>query len=84
MSAAATVRTLFRLTPHLGTMAISLFWLYLTLGWRVRKTRKAFEKQLVSQGMSREDARRLSECFNELKNVITNVFQGGITFKHRE
>lgn len=84
VSATATVKTLIRLTPHLGIMTISLFRMYLTLGWRVRKARKAFEKQLVSQGMSREDARRLSECFNELKNNITNMFRRGIAVRsHR-
>jgi hypothetical protein len=60
-------------------MSMSLFWMYLTLGHRVRKTRKAFEKQLVMQGMSKEDAKRLSACFEELKNNITGILKRGVT-----
>jgi hypothetical protein len=81
MSVAPTVKMLVRLTPHLGIMGISFFWMYLTLGSRVRKARRAFEKQLISQGMSKEDARRLSECFNELKNSVTGLLQHGLIFR---
>lgn len=79
MSVAPTVKALFKATPHLAIMGMSLFWMYLTLGWRVRKARSAFEKQLISQGMSKEDARRLSACYNELKNSITNMLRRGVT-----
>ena len=79
MSAAPTVKAVFKATPHLAIMGTSLFWIYLTLGRRVRKARRAFEKQLISQGMSKEDAKRLSACYNELKNSITNMLRQGIT-----
>jgi len=52
--------------------------MYLTLGRRVSKARKAFEKQLLQQGMSKEDAKRLSKCFEELKNNITEMLKQGI------
>lgn len=79
MSVAPTVKALFTAGPHLAIMGTSLFWMYLTLGWRVRKARRAFEQQLVSQGMSKEDAKRLSACYNELKNSITNMLRRGVT-----
>jgi hypothetical protein len=79
MSVAPTVKALFKATPYLAIMGTGLFWMYLTLGWRVRKARRAFEQQLVSQGMSKEDAKRLSACYNELKNSITNVLRRGVT-----
>jgi hypothetical protein len=75
MSAVPMVKTLFKATPHLAILGTSLFWMYLTLGWRVRKARAAFEKQLVSQGMSKEDAKRLGACYNDLKNNITNMLR---------
>jgi hypothetical protein len=59
-------------------MFLGLFWMYLTLGRRVSKTRKAFEKQLMQQGMSKEDAERLSACFEDLKNNITSMLKQGI------
>ena len=84
MSAVPTVKALFKATPHLAILGTSLFWIYLTLGWRVRKARRAFEKQLVSQGMSKEDAKRLGACYNELKNSLTNMLRRQVTisFEH--
>jgi len=79
MSVAPTIKALAKATPHLAIMGMSLFWMYLTLGSRVRKTRKAFEKQLISQGMSMEDAKRLSACFSEMKNSITNMLRREVT-----
>jgi len=78
MSAASVVKALVKSTPNLALMGMSLFWMYSTLGWRVRRTRRAFEKELVSQGMSKDDARRLSECFTELKNSLTIALRQGI------
>jgi hypothetical protein len=53
--------------------------MYLTLGRRVRKTRRAFEKQLTQQGMSKQDAQKLSACYEDLKNNITGMLKQGIT-----
>jgi hypothetical protein len=58
--------------------------MYLTLDRRVNRTRKAFEKQLVKQGMSREDAERLSACFEELKNNIKDILKQGVTGSLRQ
>ena len=56
---------------------MSLGWTYITLGWRVRKARKAFEKQLIAQGMSKRDAQQLSLFYVNLKNGITaSVMKG--------
>jgi len=80
MSAVPTVKAVFKATPHLAIMGSSLFWMYLNLGRRVRKARRAFEKQLISQGMSKEDAKRLSACYNDLKNSLTSTLRQGLTF----
>jgi len=78
MSAASTVTAVMKSSPYLARISLSLFSMYLTLGRRVGKTRKAFEKQLMLQGMSKEDAKRLSECFEDLKNNITGMLRQGI------
>jgi hypothetical protein len=52
----------------------SLFALWLTLGWNVRKARKAFENELIAQGMSRVDARKLSAHIENLKDEIMSTF----------
>ncbi len=61
--------------PQLVQMLLSLSWMYLTLGIKVGKARRAFEKQLIQQGMSRDDARRLSASFEQLKNDITGTIK---------
>lgn len=79
MSAASILTAMIKSSPHLVRVTLNLFWIYLTLGQRVRKTRRAFEEQLIMQGMSRDDAKRLSACFEELKNNITGMLKQGIT-----
>ena len=79
MTATSTVTTVIKSTPYLAQMSLNLFWMYITLGRRVSKTRKAFEEQLTRQGMSKEDARRLSLCFEDLKNDITSAVKQGLT-----
>jgi hypothetical protein len=80
MTAASVITAVIKSSPHLALMSLSLFWVYITLGRRVSKTRKAFEKQLIQQGMSKEDAKRLSACFEDLKNNITGMLKQGIRF----
>jgi hypothetical protein len=49
----------------------------------VRKTRVAFEKQLVAQGMSKQDAKRLSASFDDLKNEITGGLKQAVISRGR-
>ena len=79
MSAVSIVTTVFRSIPHLCIVVLNLIWMYVTLGRRVRKTRRAFEKQLMRQGMSKQDAQRLSACYEDLKSNITGMLKEGIT-----
>jgi len=78
MSTVSIFTTVIKSFPQLVLMTLSLLWMYLTLGRRVSKTRKAFEKQLIQQGMSKEDAKRLSACFEDLKDNITGMLKQGI------
>ena len=79
MSAVSIFAAVFKSIPHLSIVVLNLLWIYVTLGRRVRKTRRAFEKQLVQQGMSKQDAQRLSTCYEDLKNNITGMLKQGIT-----
>jgi len=51
---------------------------WLTLGWKVRKARRSFEKQLVNVGMPREDAEQLSRVYSELKDQMLSSVKGAI------
>jgi len=69
-------------TPYIARLSLSLLWIYLTFGYRVRKTRDAFEKQLTAQGMSKEDAKRLSAAYENLKNEITGALRQAVTSRN--
>ncbi len=79
MSAVSILTVLFKSIPHLAIVFLNLLWAYVTLCRRVRKTRRAFEKQLIQQGMAKQDAQRLSSCYEDLKNNITGMLKEGIT-----
>jgi DNA polymerase III delta prime subunit len=70
MGKARTALTLLNASPYLVRLLCSLFSMWLTLGWKVRKARKAFEKELIKQGMSKEDAKRLSAQYTILKDNL--------------
>jgi len=84
MSAGSVMSTVLKSSPYLARMSLDLFWMYITLGSRVRKTRKAFENQLIMEGMSKADAKRLSACFEGLKNNITGMLKQGVTGSFRQ
>lgn len=71
--------TIFIASASIVRLLSSLFAIWLTLDWQVRKARKAFEKELIAQGMSREDAHRLSAPFKILKDELMSVFRRSIT-----
>ncbi len=56
----------------------SLLAIWLSLGWQVRRARKAFERELIAQGMTPQDAQRLSAHLKILKDDIMNAFKRSI------
>jgi len=70
MGKTRTALSLLSISPHIIRLLCSLFVMWLTLGWKVRKARKAFEKELIKQGMSKEDAKRLSAQYTILKDNL--------------
>jgi len=55
----------------LGSLAL----IYLGLRWKVRKARRAFEKELIKQGMPKQDAKRISAKYSALKNEAINAIK---------
>jgi hypothetical protein len=61
-------------------LVTSLFMIWLTLGWKVRKARKAFEGELRKQGMQKQDAQRLGARYAALKGETINAFKRSFRF----
>jgi len=78
MSDGKLVTAVVKSTPNLVRLSLDLSWTYLTLDWHVHKARQAFEKQLISQGMSKTDAQQLSLFYINIKNSITNTVKQGL------
>ncbi|RLI41396.1 hypothetical protein DRO59_07075 [Candidatus Bathyarchaeota archaeon] len=72
------VRSVLSTLLSLIRLILSLLALWLTLGWKVCRTRKAFEKQLIRQGMSKKDAKRLSASISKLKNELMNSLKHSV------
>lgn len=53
----------------------SLFAIYMTLGWNVWRAKRAFEKELIRAGMSKEDARRMGTRYAALKDETLNALK---------
>lgn len=62
--------TILSIIPRVAQLLVQLFWIWITLGWNVRKARRVFEKELIRQGIKKEDAKRLSKQIKILKDQI--------------
>ena len=64
---------------YLSRLALNLVFIWLTLGWKVRKAKKAFEKELVGAGMPKETAKRLADKYSSVKDEVTRQLWGSVT-----
>jgi hypothetical protein len=67
------VRTVLSLIPLLVKLISSLLFLLVTLDWRVRRARRAFEKELMRQGVSKRDAQRISLPIKNVKDEMVKL-----------
>jgi len=64
------ISSIISIVLHLTRLLGSLLTLWFTLGWKVRKARKAFERELMRSGMSKKDAKRISAYYSKLKDDV--------------
>ena len=67
------IQALLSIVASIVKIAGSLLILWATFGWKVRKTRRAFERELIRQGMSKENARELSAPYKVLKDQLIST-----------
>ncbi len=71
--------TVLKGSYYIVKMSGSLLSAWLTLGWRVGRARRSFEKQLVKGGMASEDAKQVSEVYSDLKDQMMDTVKGAIS-----
>jgi len=64
------ISTIIKAGLHLSKLVLNLIFIWLTLGWKVRKARKAFEKELVKGGMPKEAAKKLAKKYSSVKDEV--------------
>ena len=72
------ISTVIKAGLHLSKLALSLGFIWLTLGWKVRKAKKAFEKELVKSGMPKEAARILAKKYSSVKDEVMKQLWGSV------
>ncbi|MDH5375617.1 MAG: hypothetical protein OEZ21_07030 [Candidatus Bathyarchaeota archaeon] len=72
------ISTIIRAGLHQSKLLLNLFFIWLTLGWKVRKARKAFEKELVKSGMPSEAAKKLGKKYSSVKDEVMKQLWGSV------
>lgn len=72
------VSTIIKSGSHLSQLLLNLFFVWLTLDWKVRKARKAFEKELMKSGMPREAAEKLGKKYSSVKDEVMKQLWGSV------
>lgn len=67
------IQSILSIAASIVKIAGSLLIVWVTFGWKVRKARRAFERELIKQGMSRENARELSAHYKVLKDQLIST-----------
>lgn len=67
------IQSVLSIVASIVKIAGGLLILWATFGWKVRKTRRAFERELIKQGMSKENARKLSAHYKILKDQLIST-----------
>jgi len=62
----------------------SLLAAWLTLGWNVRKARKAFEAELRKEGISKKDAEKISKNILILKNEMLSMAKNPLKMRRKD
>jgi len=77
------VLTILRITYSILKIIGGLLSAWVFIKWNVRKARKSFEKEIMKVGISKEDARNLSECFVVLERQIKSFVKAPISLGKR-
>ena len=73
---------MLRISLRLIHLVTNLFFVWITLDWKVRRTRKAFEKVLIQQGIPKTEAKVLSKPFKTAKDQIMNsIWQSAFNWR---
>jgi hypothetical protein len=63
---------------YLFKLVLDLVFIWLTLGWKVRKAKKAFEKELAKAGLPSETAKKLANKYSSVKDEIMKQLWGSV------
>jgi hypothetical protein len=72
------ISTVIKAGLNLSKLGLSLGLIWLTLDWKTRKAKKAFQNELVKSGMPKETARILAKKYSSVKDEIMKQLWGSV------
>ena len=72
------VTSIIKIGLYLIKLILDLGFIWLTLGWKVRKARRAFEKELIKGGVPREIAKELGKKYTSIKDEVMREIKSSI------
>jgi len=70
--------TIIKGALYLSKVVMDMFFIWLTLGWKVRKARNAFERELVKSGMPKDAAKKLAQKYSSVKDEVMKQLWGSV------
>ena len=70
--------TIIKGALYLSKVVMDMFFIWLTLGWKVRKARNAFERELVKSGMPKDAAKKLAKKYSSVKDEVMKQLWGSV------
>jgi len=70
--------TIIKGALYLSKVVMDMFFIWLTLGWKVRKARNAFERELVKSGMPKEAAKKIAKKYSSVKDEVMKQLWGSV------
>jgi len=72
--------SILQITYFIFRIILCLLSSWISIKWKVRRARRAFEEEAVKHGISREEARRLSEVFTALERQLRDAVRSSLSF----
>ncbi len=70
--------TIIKAGLQVSKLGLSVLLIWMTLDWKVRKARNAFEKELVRAGMPKETAKELAKKYSSVKDEVMKQLWGSV------
>ncbi len=69
--------TYLKITFHISKLGLTIFLVYATFKWKLRRATGSFRNALINEGLTEEVARTLAQSYNQANNRILHFVNTG-------